>query len=164
MSIRTIGPVSPQAILPMTVTLFPSGIICVTNIPSTNCSNCLFRIERRSRWWKFNVANIYIFEIHSREVEKLSIWRKFDLWSLIPGLNVNLGKKNAPLVASTHREQSAGLFFYTLWRSFWKREGGRTNPLPLCHRRWRNGGCRRGLMSSRREDYSKLLYLHSARS
>ena len=35
-------PVYPQAILPMSVTLFPSVMPCVTNIPSINGNDTLF--------------------------------------------------------------------------------------------------------------------------
>ena len=42
MSIRSIYPVCPQAILAMGMTLFPSGMLCVTNIPSINCTNTIF--------------------------------------------------------------------------------------------------------------------------
>ena len=51
MSTRAIDPVRPQAILPMRVTLFPSGIPSVTNIPSINCNDTfLFIIEQETRW------------------------------------------------------------------------------------------------------------------
>ena len=42
MSIRTIDPVCPRAILPMRVTLFPSGMLRVINIPSINGNDTLF--------------------------------------------------------------------------------------------------------------------------
>ena len=44
-SIMAIDPVCPQAILPMRVTLFPSGMLRVTNIPSINGNDTLFRSE-----------------------------------------------------------------------------------------------------------------------
>ena len=44
-SISAIDPVCPQAILPMRVTLFPSGMLCVTNISSINDNDTLFRSE-----------------------------------------------------------------------------------------------------------------------
>ena len=45
MSIRAIDPVCPQVILPMRVTLFPSGTLCVTNIPSRNRADTLYCSE-----------------------------------------------------------------------------------------------------------------------
>ena len=45
MSIRAIDPVCPEAILPIRVTLFPSGMLRVTNIPLMNCSDTLFCSE-----------------------------------------------------------------------------------------------------------------------
>ena len=42
MSISAINPVCPQAILPMRVMLFPSGVVCVTNIPSINDNDTIF--------------------------------------------------------------------------------------------------------------------------
>ena len=42
MSIMAIDPVCPQTILSMRVTLFPSGMICITNIPSIKSNNTLF--------------------------------------------------------------------------------------------------------------------------
>ena len=45
MSISAIDPVCPQAILPMTVTLFPSGMPCVTNILSINGNDTFFCSE-----------------------------------------------------------------------------------------------------------------------
>ena len=44
-SVRAIDPVCPQAVLPMRVTLFPSGKLCVTNIPSINCKDTSFCSE-----------------------------------------------------------------------------------------------------------------------
>ena len=41
MSIMAIDSVCPQAILPMRMTLFPSGMLCVTNIPSINGNDTL---------------------------------------------------------------------------------------------------------------------------
>ena len=45
MSIRAIDPVCPQAILPMLVTLFPSVMLCVTNIPSRHSNDTLLCSE-----------------------------------------------------------------------------------------------------------------------
>ena len=47
MSIRAIGLVCPLAILPMRMTLFPSGMLCATNIPLINSNNTLFRSEMK---------------------------------------------------------------------------------------------------------------------
>ena len=44
-SVRAIDPVHPQAIFPMRVTLFLSGMLCVTNIPSVNCNDTSFSSE-----------------------------------------------------------------------------------------------------------------------
>ena len=41
MPVRAIDPVCPQTILPMRVTLFPSGVLCVTNIPPINGNDTL---------------------------------------------------------------------------------------------------------------------------
>ena len=45
MSILTFDPVYLQAILPMMVTLFPFGMLCVTDIPSINGNDTLFCSE-----------------------------------------------------------------------------------------------------------------------
>ena len=45
MSIMAIDPVCPQAILPMRVTLFHSGMLRVTNISSINGNDTLFCSE-----------------------------------------------------------------------------------------------------------------------
>ena len=45
MSIMSTDPVCTQAIFPMGVTLFPSGMLCVTNIPSINGNDTLFVSE-----------------------------------------------------------------------------------------------------------------------
>ena len=45
MSILAIDPVCPQTILRMRVTLFPSGMLCVINIPSINGNDTLFYSE-----------------------------------------------------------------------------------------------------------------------
>ena len=42
MSIMAIDPVCPLAILPMRVTLFPYGMLCVTNIPSITVMTLYF--------------------------------------------------------------------------------------------------------------------------
>ena len=45
MSIMTIDLVCPQAILPMKVTLVPSGILCVPSIPAIYMKDTLFCSE-----------------------------------------------------------------------------------------------------------------------
>ena len=45
MPIRGIDSVCPQAILAMSVTLFTSGTLRVTNIPSISCNNTVFCSE-----------------------------------------------------------------------------------------------------------------------
>ena len=45
MSIMSTDPVCPQVILSMRMTLFTSGMLCVTNIPSTNCNDTIFCSE-----------------------------------------------------------------------------------------------------------------------
>ena len=49
MSIRVIDQVCPQAILPMTVTLFPPVMLCVTNIPSINGNDTLYCSELNAK-------------------------------------------------------------------------------------------------------------------
>ena len=71
MSIRAIDPVCPQAILLMRVTLFLSGVLCVTNIPSINCNDTfLFRIERETRWRMLYVA-IRLLRAEAKRVAKI---------------------------------------------------------------------------------------------
>ena len=43
--VKAIDLVCPQAILPMGVTLFPSGTLCATNIPSINHNDTIFYSE-----------------------------------------------------------------------------------------------------------------------
>ena len=75
----------------------------------------------------------------TREVEKSWNLRKFDLWPAITGSNIDLGPQIIPPIASTRREQSAGLFREALRRFVWKRQGGvAPTPPPLHRRRWRN--------------------------
>ena len=45
MPIMAIDAVCPQAILPMRVKLFSSGMLCVTNISSINCNDTSFCLE-----------------------------------------------------------------------------------------------------------------------
>ena len=45
MSIMATDPVCPQAILPMRLTLFPSGMLCGTNIPSISGNDTLYCSE-----------------------------------------------------------------------------------------------------------------------
>ena len=81
MSVRAIDLVCPQAILPMRVTLFPSGMLCVTNIPSINCNDTSFSSElnREHAGESFKSLRSVVFEIASSIVEKVLISRKFDL-------------------------------------------------------------------------------------
>ena len=44
-SIMAIDPICPQEILPMWFTLFHSGMLCVTNIPSINGNDTSFCLE-----------------------------------------------------------------------------------------------------------------------
>ena len=65
MSIMAIDPVCPQAILPMRVTLFPSGMLCVTNIPSINGNDTLFCSELNGEHAgeSFRSLRLIVFEI-----------------------------------------------------------------------------------------------------
>ena len=77
MSIRAIDPVCPQVISAMIGTLFPSEMVCVTNISSINCNNTLlFRICCLSL---FYVATIHFFQMYACKFDKLSISTKFNL-------------------------------------------------------------------------------------
>ena len=66
MSIRAIDTVCHQAILPMRVTLFPSGMRCVTNIPSINGNDTLFcselNVEHAGE--SFLSLHIQVFQIY----------------------------------------------------------------------------------------------------
>ena len=98
-----------------------------------------------------------VLMLSTREVEKSWNWRKFDLWPAITGSNIDLGPKIIPPIASTRREQSAGLFREALRRFVWKRQGGgRTNPPPLHRRRWQNMVYGRGLKETSQLRYSNL--------
>ena len=70
MSIRPIEPVCTQAILPMTVTLFPSGVLSIT-IPSIN-GNTLFCSEWNGEHAgeTFMLLGLMGFEICSFKIEK----------------------------------------------------------------------------------------------
>ena len=59
MSIRAIDQVCPQAILPMRVTLFLSGMLCVTNIPTINGNDTLLYIELNKKNTLVNVLCRY---------------------------------------------------------------------------------------------------------
>ena len=91
-SLRTIDLVYPQAILPMRVTLFPSGALCVTNIPPITCENtfCSELNGKRAGESFMSLRFIVFFKICSCKVEKLSISRKFDLWPIITDSNIDL--------------------------------------------------------------------------
>ena len=81
MSIKAIDSVCSQEILAMNVTLFTSGTLYVTNIPSVNCNNTLFCSALRGEHAGegFRSLRFIIFEIYACEVEKLSILRKFHI-------------------------------------------------------------------------------------
>ena len=81
MPIRVIDPVCPQAILPMVVTLFPSGTMCATNIPSRNYNDTQDCTELNGEHVgeTFMSLQFIVFEIYQREAEKLPISRKFDV-------------------------------------------------------------------------------------
>ena len=106
MSIRAIDQVCPQAILPMSVTLFPFGMLCVTNISSISC-NALHFVPN---WTGNTLVSVLCTTTYSYwgrytyvcKFEKLSISRKknFDLSLLAQILTKD---KNAPSIASTHR-------------------------------------------------------------
>ena len=71
-----------------------------------------------------------VLEICTRETKQSWNFRKFDLWPVITGSNIDLGPKIIPPIASTRREQSAGLFREALRRLVWKRQGGSHPPPP----------------------------------
>ena len=69
-----------------------------------------------------------VLEIWTRKTKKSWNFRKFDLWPVITGSNMDLGPKIIPPIVSTRREQSAGLFREALPRFVWKRQGGGSHP------------------------------------
>ena len=72
MSTRAIDPVCPQAILLMRAMLFPSGMLCVTNIPSRNCNDTLFSSELNRKHAGESIMSLrfIVFEICSCKFEK----------------------------------------------------------------------------------------------
>ena len=78
----------------------------------------------------FIPLRLIILEIWTRETKKSWNFRKFDLWPVITGSNIDLGHQKIPPFASTRWEQSAGLLREALWCFVWKRQGGRTNFTP----------------------------------
>ena len=86
-----------------------------------------------------------LLEIWTRETKKSRNFRKFDLWPVITGSNIDLGPKIIPPIASTRRTQSTGLFREALRRFVSKRQGGVAPTPPLHRRRWRNAVYGRGL-------------------
>ena len=78
MSIRTIDPVCPQAILPMLVTLYPSGTLCATNIPLRNNNDAYDFTELDGKYSgeSFMSLRFIVFELYLRKFEKLPISRK----------------------------------------------------------------------------------------
>ena len=81
MSIMAIDPVCSQTILPIWVTLFPSGMICVTNILSINGNNTLFCsvLKGKHAGARFGRYSSYFFRFANANLIKMSILRKFDL-------------------------------------------------------------------------------------
>ena len=81
-SIMAIDPVYPQASLPMRVTLFPSGMLCATNIPSINGNDALFCSQLNGEHAGGNVRSlrlIVVFLYANVKLKNLSILRKFVL-------------------------------------------------------------------------------------
>ena len=72
MSIMVIDPVCPQAILPMGVTLFPFGMLCVTNIPSISGNDTLYCLELNGEHAgeSFGSLRLIVFEICLCKFEK----------------------------------------------------------------------------------------------
>ena len=56
--------------------------------------------------------------------EKTAALRAAGFWATLWGPNIDLEPKIIPTIASTRREQSAGLFREALRRFVWKRQGG----------------------------------------
>ena len=65
-SIMAMDPVCPQAILPMRVMLFTSGMQCVTNIPFINSNDTLFCSEFNGKHAgeSFMSLRLIVFEIY----------------------------------------------------------------------------------------------------
>ena len=82
-------------------------------------------MERGTRWGMFHAATIDSFADMDSWSWKVMNFRKFELWPVIIGSNIDLGPKIIPPFASTRREQSAGL----LTRA-WPGGGRLTPPLP----------------------------------
>ena len=80
MSIMAIDPVLPQAILPIMVTLFPFGMVSVTNIPSINVNDTSFYSELNGEHAGENSMSLrlMVFVIRYCNFEKSSIWQKID--------------------------------------------------------------------------------------
>ena len=78
-SIRAIDPVCAQVILAMSVTLFPSEILCVTNIPSINGNITPFCSELNGEHAGECSMSLrfIVFEIYAYKVDKLPISRIF---------------------------------------------------------------------------------------
>ena len=117
-SISVIDPVCPQAILPMRVALFTSGMIHITNIWSRYRNNASLYSELNVEHVGEDFVSIpqIVFEIglvnlkDCRFPENLT----FDLWhDLITGSHFNLGSKNAPPIVASHGGQSV-VFSVTL--------------------------------------------------
>ena len=65
MPIRAVDPVCPQVIGTMRATLFSSGMLCVTNIPSINGNNTLFYSELSGKHTgeSFMLLSFIVFKI-----------------------------------------------------------------------------------------------------
>ena len=73
MSISAIDPVCPQAILPMRVTLFPFGVLCVTNIPSMNGNDTFScsELNGENAGESFMSLRFIVFEVCQCQFEKV---------------------------------------------------------------------------------------------
>ena len=72
MSISPIEPVCPQTILAMSVPLFPSVMLCVTNIPLINCNSTLFcsEVNGKHAGESFRSLQYIGFKIYACKVKK----------------------------------------------------------------------------------------------
>ena len=129
MSIMAIDPVCSQAILPMRVTLYPSGMLCVTNIPSINDNDILFcsELNREHTSESFRSLGRTVLRYAKANLKKLSILRKFDLWPLIAVSNTDLGQKN-----TNHKYPSRKICHFLLCYTTLSFETRRGSHRPLC--------------------------------
>ena len=82
----------------MSVTLFTSGTLCATNAPliNGNTTPSCSELNVKHAGEGFGSLRFIVFEIYACKLEKLLIFRKFDLLPFITGSNIDLGAKNAP--------------------------------------------------------------------